>query len=148
MSLQCLPELPSEAPCPICLPCTSHVCHCDIQILHTLGCASAGVLLLSVRGLRLSGKRGRSRGMVMPKLSHQNEQFYPHGLKSLSKGMILFRTDFRLFHYMHTNPATRGGKSASSLILYCSSHASEDDLHQTRHGKLRHALLQSTIQVA
>ena len=87
--------------------------------------------------------------MVMPQLSHQNEQFYPHGLKSLSKGMTLFRTDFRLFHYMHTNPEMRGGKSASSLVLYRSSHASEDDLHQTRHGELsRHALLQSTIQVA
>lgn len=61
--------------------------------------------------------------MVMPELSHQNEQFYPHGLKSLSKGMTFFRTDSRLFHCMHTNPAMRGGKSALSLLLYHPSHA-------------------------
>ncbi len=26
--------------------------------------------------------------MVMPQLSHDNEQFYPHGLKSISKGAV------------------------------------------------------------
>ncbi len=26
--------------------------------------------------------------MVMPELAYQNEQFYPHGLKSMSKGVL------------------------------------------------------------
>ena len=26
--------------------------------------------------------------MVMPQLSHANEQFYPHGLKSISQGTV------------------------------------------------------------
>jgi hypothetical protein len=74
-------------------------------------CGSAGALLLIVRGLRPSGSRSRSRGMVMPELCHQDEQFYPHGLESLSKGMTLSREESPSCS-MHTNPALRGETSA------------------------------------
>ena len=47
---------------------------------------NAGGLLYS-RGLGLSTHR--KRAMVMPQLAYQNEQFYPHGLKSVSKGVPL-----------------------------------------------------------
>ncbi len=49
-------------------------------------CVSTGGILLSVRGLKASRSRGRA--MVMPELAYQNEQFYPHGLKSMSKGVL------------------------------------------------------------
>ena len=49
-------------------------------------CVLSGGVLLSLRGLRASS--GRGRVMVMPELAHPNEQFYPHGLKSMSKGVL------------------------------------------------------------
>jgi len=47
---------------------------------------NAGGLLHS-RGLGFF--RRKNRAMVMPELAYQNEQFYPHGLKSISKGVPL-----------------------------------------------------------
>ena len=47
---------------------------------------NAGGLLHS-RGAGLP--RRQNRTMVMPELAYQNEQFYPHGLKSISKGVPL-----------------------------------------------------------